>query len=282
MSSTTSPAGVVLEPLPIQLPLEVVARILCFLRPAAPPTQLPLPDAQMGDLDHSPATSPEDIKAMHSARKDLCTVSLVCRALLPVVQRVLYGSITIRSGRGARMLARTLKEDVEHRRSHAHGEHFDKLRLPDHSRNDGSNVVSGSGPDAPPTRTDVATASCSCSCHPPPITADRDDVVPLHQLGRPLHTLVEHLCITHNDGLLAPLDTREDNLFWPESLRTVMDLCSNLRSISVISRPQEGEVLRQVLHPNTTARLERLAIHSLRFVLDSYLGRMVADFLSIV
>lgn len=268
MSASPPPAGIALAPLPIQLPLEVVARILCFLRPAAPPTQIPLPDAQMGVLDQSPATSPEDIKAMHSARKDLCTVSLVCRALYPVIQRLLYGSITIRSGRGARMLAQTLRQDAEHRRPHIHAERFGKLRPSDPPRDYGSTVASGSEPDASPTRPDESVEICSCSCHPPPITVDCSDAVPLHQLGRPLHTLVEHLCITHNDGLLAPLDTREDNLLWPASLRTVMDLCNNLRSISVISRPQEGDVLRQVLHPNTTARLERLAIHSLRYVLD--------------
>lgn len=229
-----------LHPLPMRMPLEIYIRILDFLRPRGEPTQFPPASATMGcDLDRSPATSPDEEEAIRAARIDLCEAMLVCRALLPSVQKRLYESISIGSARSARLLARTLRDDKERRQlGTQHGSS-------DASRGD---ITHFTGPVVARYGAEHTT---------------------LHQPSRPLHTLVEHLCITHIDGLRAAHDTNQDNLVWDESLRTVMDLCSNLRSLSVIARPrprEESTVLQQVFHPDTSAKFERLAIHSLRYV----------------
>lgn len=256
------------EPLPIQLPLEIVARILSFLRPCACPTQFP-----ENDLDYSPGTAPDDIEAVHQARRDLCEASLVCRALLPVVQRELYGSVTIRSAKGARLLARTLISDARQHNIRS---------CPDTLSDQQSHHFLPGQTQGEPLDCSASSSSlqqggkCECACHQPPPM----DRVALPHLGRPLHTLVQHLCITHNDGLLAPHDTREDNAVWPESLRTLLDHCTQLRTVAVIVRPLGGEVLQQLWYHSTLARVKRLAIHSLRYVLKcrALLNQVSPDF----
>lgn len=100
-----------MQPLPVQLPFEVIVHILSFLAPPALDTQHVVHDSSATDA--GALWNAELERQQHLCMADLATAARICRGLLPVVQRLMYSRMTIASPRTARKLAQKLRSERE-------------------------------------------------------------------------------------------------------------------------------------------------------------------------
>lgn len=307
-----------MQPLPVVLPLEIIAHIVSFLAPRPPPP----PEAH---ADSSGAAPPQwsyaDERELRHSRRDLARATRVCRSLLPVVRRLLYARMTLASPRAARFLAERLRLERDSQRADLpSGLSHSTASISVDARLSSSLPVPGGHADSA-----CCIAQCAASPAPAPrptgfspeydacaecaLIAARHDfderISPLLQStiydgrcrvavqrsrarlgpdpGTQIHThsdgpaappvaplristLVKQLYFPHSNGVPGLNDDDDDMGQWRCSVRTIFDVCAQLRCVSLVIPPEGGMALEELMEVTTRARLDRLEILCTRYV----------------